>query len=107
MADTIDFLTGSEAERRLAGDAARFWQLVMDTFCKIFDQHDPGIVERYRQEVDRDGSRQERLLVYHSSPLQIAADLAGVTDRQISGDEQAEYIELQRASLEMAGIDMS
>lgn len=102
MTETVAFLTGNEAEQRLSGDRARFWQLVTDAVCQVFDRDDAGIVDGYRREVEAEASRQERLLVYHSSPLHIAADLAGVDE---IGDAQVcRFLEIERRSLRDAGI---
>lgn len=92
-------------DRRLADDRGRFWALVRDTLVRVFDTEEPEQAWRnYRRVVEEEASPGERIAVYHSSPLQIAADLAGVSGRPISEAEQARYLELQRTSLAEAGI---
>lgn len=104
----IGFLFRDRAgDRRLADDRGRFWGLVRDTLVQVFhaDERNESW-QSYRRTIEEDASPGERIAVYHSSPLQIAADLAGVVGRQISEAEQARYLELQRKSLEAAGIDI-
>ena len=89
----------TRGERALALDRSRFWTLVAATLTQVF-RTDGGeaLAKSYRIEVEEEASPRERLLTYHTSPLQIAADLAGV-QREITGDERKRYLDLQKASL--------
>lgn len=103
----IGFLFRDRAgDRRLADDRGRFWHLVRETLVHVFhvDARDESW-QSYRRTIEEEASPGERIAVYHCSPLQIAADLAGVVDRPISEAEQARYLDLQRTSLAAAGID--
>ncbi len=54
---------------------ARYWTTVRETLCRVFDA-DPDLAEQYRRRL-LDAPAEERLLIYHNEPLDIAADLVG------------------------------
>lgn len=87
--------------RRLSVDRPRYWKLVSDTLAQVFHAA-PEIesAERYRTQIEEESPPGERLALYHASPLQVAADLAGVVDRAITDEEVRRYLELERASLD-------
>lgn len=97
MADRIGSLAESEADRRLFAGLGDFWDLAAATLEQVF--HEPEArsrVDQYRRVVEGETPPGERLLVYHDSPLQIAADLAGVEE---VGEEQARrFLVLQDAA---------
>lgn len=80
-------------ERFPDDERERFWNLVRNTL-KIFDA-DPQRADEYRQKL-KDARVGERIAVYHTSPLSIAADLAGWME-SIPDEKLRRFLELQRA----------
>jgi len=79
-------------ERFPDDERERFWTLVRNTL-KIFDV-DPQRADEYREKL-REARTGERIAVYHTSPLSIAADLAGWS-KPIPDEKLAKFLELQR-----------
>lgn len=61
---------------------ARYWTAVRETLRHLYDA-DPRLADHYRRRLE-DAEPQERLLVYHNEPLDVAADLAG---RRVTADD--------------------
>jgi hypothetical protein len=78
-------------------DRERFWTLVRKTLQAF--KADPKQADEYRRGLEnaRPG---ERIAVYHTSPLSIAADLAGrPLSEPIPAEVLRQYLELQRIYL--------
>jgi len=75
---------------------ARFWRTVAETLGRVFANGPEQAVdfcrrlETYREQLAR-ASAEEQLLVYHSEPLDVAADLAGA---KITRNHIDAYLEL-------------
>lgn len=83
-----------------------FWRVVQQTLETVF--HAPeaaSIVHDYRTEVDRDASGLEQIALYHSSPLSVAADLAGWSD-EIPERVLETYFSIQRQAARDFGLSM-
>ncbi len=58
-------------------DRSLFWAVVEATLSEIFHD-DPALAQRLKDELS-DASESERSLFFHAEPLEVAADLSGVT----------------------------
>jgi hypothetical protein len=67
-----------------------YWEQVARSLERVFGQN-RALADTYRQEIER-APTSEQILVYHQEPIEVAADLAGVT--QITPDQQKIYIEI-------------
>jgi hypothetical protein len=102
-----------------------FWMLVRKTLVEVF-KTDPQVADHYRQKIE--GSRDnwsstvpmlssrksvathmpsagERIAVYHTSALSIAADLAGWRE-PIPDEKLCAFLKLQRSYAKNFGIDL-
>lgn len=88
-------------ERYPDSDREQFWELVRNTL-RLFDVS-PDLSEEYRRKL-RNARAGERIAVYHTSPLVIAADLAGRSS--ISEATLRGYLELQRTYAKQFGLSL-
>jgi hypothetical protein len=89
------FATRENFDERFSAEArGRFWTLVRDTVKKVFEA-DPGLADDYQRDMDCKASAWERIAVYHTSPLSIAADLAGWR-QPIPDEKMLVFLNLQR-----------
>ena len=66
----------------------RFWAIVKRSLKDVFN-HPAGAADELRRDFEANAPISEQLLVYHDEPLNIAADLAGVT--HVNDAQQAAY----------------
>ena len=67
-----------------------YWEQVARSLERVFGQN-RALADTYRQEIER-APTSEQILVYHQEPIEVAADLAGVTE--ITPEQQQVYIEI-------------
>jgi hypothetical protein len=83
-----------------------FWRVVQQTLGTVFQEAEaPSIVRDYRREVDRKASGLEQIALYHSSPLSVAADLAGWSD-EIPDRALETYFSIQQEAAREFGFSM-
>jgi hypothetical protein len=102
MEKTIIVTRDNFDERFPDDEQERFWTLVRRTL-KVFGA-DPQRAEEYRRKL-KDARTGERIAVYHTSPLSIAADLAGWSG-PIPKDKLRSFLELQRQYADEFGISL-
>jgi hypothetical protein len=83
-----------------------FWRVVQQTLGTVFNEaRAASMVQDYRREVDRKATGLEQVALYHSSPLSVAADLAGWSD-EISDRALETYLSIQREAARDFGLSM-
>jgi len=104
MPNGTEFLEGREAlegEYRVIGRGEllsinyrdMYWGRVKETLREVFDK-DEGLADQARERLDREFPNGKQTFFYHSSPLQVAADLAGHRDQSITYAQKAAYQKL-------------
>jgi hypothetical protein len=94
----------SESFGRIEAQQLWFWRVVQQTIETVFhDAEAASIVHSYREEVDRKASGLEQIALYHSSPLSVAADLAGWSD-EIPDRALDAYLVIQRDAARDFGL---
>jgi hypothetical protein len=70
-----------------------YWERVKETLDRVFNE-DVSPADGARRKLDQlEAEKGRHTIFYHASPLEVAANLAGVT--QISPEQKAAYLKLQ------------
>ena len=94
----------SESVGSIEAQQLWFWRVVEQTLGTVFrEAKADSIVHDYRREVDREAPGLEQIALYHSSPLSVAADLAGWTG-EISDCDLDTYLTIQRKAAHDFGL---
>ncbi len=75
----------------------QYWSWVEECLREVFHKSKAEIQQAVQRSREGFGKApdDEALMLYHTSPLQLAAILAGVTDRPLTADELLAYAKLQ------------
>jgi hypothetical protein len=77
-------------------DREHYWNCVRETLREVFCK-DEALADQAKSRLERFERDSEPLtLFYHATPLEIAADLAGQTNAQITPDQRRWYQQLLR-----------
>ena len=71
----------------------RYWEMVKSTFQEVLDRNDFEPVDNLRREL-RQCTEEEQILFYHAEPLDVAADLVGISPDQLEGWQLDAYAKL-------------
>lgn len=71
-----------------------YWNAVRETLRTVFGEMDAASLAASARERLERAAPETRQIFYHASPVQVASDLAGVTETGLSGRQLSRYREI-------------